>query len=271
MVLTIAVIALFIIADNATELSTFRIALIGGVIVLVPLAFLLYRAYALNSLTYTLTRSGLELKWGLRKELVPLNNIEWVRPVDEMGFHIPVPMMSLPGVLFGSRHIENLGRVEYLASRLHQALVVGTQDAVFIISPENPKRFLSTFTTINEMGSLDALNQLSVKPRTLLSNIWQDRIARWLFLASAASLLILLGLSTILVSRTNSITWFDGEQVPSVRLYLLPVLNGLFWLVDLVVGVFFYLRDDEAHLPTYILWGTASLSSILFIVALIGL
>ena len=271
MIFTAAVVVLFFLASNATHRSGFWLALSAGILCLLPLTFLLYRAYALYTTSYSLTRNGLELKWGMRKEVLPLNAIEWVRPLNEMGFRIPGPLINLPGVFFGNRQVENLGKLEFLASHLQQALLVATRRTVYIISPENARSFMSTFTTVNELGSLDALAEQSVRPKTLLMNIWQDKIARRLFLSSAVLLLVLLGLTTILAVQVETVSWFGDDQVPSVRLFLLPVINGLFWLVDLISGVFFYQRDDKSHMPTYALWGASSLASVIFIISYLQL
>ncbi len=271
LVLTAAVVVLFFLASNATQGSGFWLALSVGIFCLLPLTFMLYRAYTLYTTSYSLTRNGLELKWGLRKEVLPLNAIEWVRPINEMGFHIPGPLITLPGVFFGNRQVEDLGKLEFLASHLQQALLVATRKTVYIISPENAKFFMSTFTTVNELGSLDALAEISVRPKTLLMNIWQDKIARWLFISSAILLLVLLGLTTILAVQVETIFWFGDDQVPTIRLFLLPVINGLFWLVDLISGAFLYRRDDKSHLPTYSLWGASSLASVIFIISYLQL
>ena len=54
--------------------------------------------------------------------------------------------------------------------------------------------------------------------------------------------------------------------MPAVRLLLLPVLNGLLVLADLLVGVIYF--RNEANRPlAYLVWGFAVLSPLLFLVS----
>jgi hypothetical protein len=72
-----------------------------------------------------------------------------------------------------------------------------------------------------------------------------------------------------------------GEAVPGVRLLLLPILSSFFFLVDFLAGLFLYRRgivqqaaSSDSGLPkapydflAYLLWGSAALTPLLFMVA----
>ena len=72
----------------------FLLYMLIALILLVPLPLLGYRLYALNNAVYILRREGLMIRWGLRREDIPLNSIEWMRPANEIGFRLP-PLVAL--------------------------------------------------------------------------------------------------------------------------------------------------------------------------------
>ena len=55
------------------------------------------------------------------------------------------------------------------------------------------------------------------------------------------------------------------DLVPSVRLMLLPVLSSMIYLVDLLLGLFFF-REEENRLLAYLLWAGGVLVPFLFLI-----
>jgi len=102
--------------------------------------------------------------------------------------------------------------------------------------------------------------------------LWQDRAARLLLVSSLAlSLALLAWVSLVIPSHPSLALGFlptggPEDSGPGARLLLLPVLNGLSFLIDLVWGLYFYRRPDKKILA-YLLWTTSTLTSILFLVA----
>ena len=267
--LILGIAYLFFNAANTGAGSEFQVQVILGLVLIIPLVYLLFHAYSLFTMNYNLGRDGLVLKWGWRREDIPLNSIEWVRPANEMGFHIPKPRLILPGLLLGTRRVEGLGQVEYVATRSEDLVLVAVGHKVFIISPEDPNSFMSTYTVINELGSLDPIEAQSVRPTALFLSIWNDLIARWMTIAGLLSVVILLAITTRKVEGVSMISWFGGDGVPAERLYLLPILSGLIWAGDLITGIFIYRRSTENRLGAYFLWAASVLTSVLFILSLI--
>ena len=125
-----------------------------GIVAFAPVPLLGYRAYALYRAQYRLDRDTLELRWGLRKELIPLADIEWVRPMDDLTNPITPPALPIPGAVLGLKRHRDLGVVEFLSSRVRGMLLVGTPKRVYAISPAKPRQFLDTFARAVELGSL---------------------------------------------------------------------------------------------------------------------
>jgi hypothetical protein len=264
----LGIVFLFFNASRARAGSEFQVQVILGLVLIFPMVYLLLRVYSLFTMNYNLGRDGLVLKWGWRREDIPLNSIEWVRPANEMGFQIPKPWLILPGSLLGMRRVESLGIVEYVATQTENLVLVAVEHKIFIISPQDPKAFMSTYAVINELGSLDPIEARSVRPKALFLSIWNDQIARWMTIAGILAVVVLLTLTTKKAEDTSLISWFGGDGAPAERLYLLPILSGLIWAGDLVTGIFIYRRSTEYRLAAYFLWAASILTSVLFIISL---
>lgn len=255
----------FLAAQDASGVEFFLHIMIA-LVILAPLPLLAYRLYALINARYLLGRDGLRIRWGLRREDVPLKQIEWIRPAVELGFRLPLPWLRWPGAVLGTRRVAELGVVEYLAADLRHAILIATPEKVFVISPEETNAFLSLFQQINELGSLTPLDPQSIKPSVLIGRVWEDALARVLLLVGFGVGLILLGTVAFAIPGLDQITWTGaGDLAPAERLFLLPVLDGMLWLFNLLAGVFLYRRGEDLQIAAYLLWGSSVLTGVLLL------
>ncbi len=245
----------------------FLLDMLIALVLFAPLPVLAYRLYALVNAVYILRREGLMIRWGLRREDIPLESIEWMRPANEIGFRLPLPWLRWPGALLGRRTLAELGLVEYLGSHQGHLILVATPSRVFAISPEDAKGFMATFRRVNELGSLTPIEAQSVYPSVFIGRVWEDPLARWLILGGFFVGVILLGGAALAVPGLETIQWVEpGSTAPGERLLLLPVLNGLIWLVNLVAGTFLYRRGSDQRIAAYLLWGASGLTGVLLLI-----
>jgi len=254
------------------------------VVFFAPTPLVIYRLYALLNARYSLERDGIRIHWGMRYEDVPLPQVEWIRPASDLAALIPaqgrrrpgrlaLPWLSWPGALLGTRQVEGLGTIEFLASSTSGLLLVATTRRIYAISPTNPEAFLRSFSRINELGSLSPLPQRSIYPASILSRIWSDRLAATLLLAGLGlSLALLLWVALIIPTRASFPLGFSPDGTPfepsaSERLLLLPVLNSMAYLVDLVGGMYFFRRKVQQPVA-YLLWAAGVLSPVVMLVGL---
>lgn len=266
LILAALTVVLFILAESSTVLPPV-IAISIALLCLVFLVLSLYRLYTIFNIQYRLKREGLYLKWGLRREEIPTNRIEWVRPASDLGFHLPMPWLRLPGLIFGKRSVEGLGQVEFLATDANRLILVATNQVIFAISPANTSQFMSAFKRASELGSLEPLQAESITPVSLVSSIWTDKTARHLLMGSFLLVLVLPVLITLLMPQNGTITWIDNETAPATRLYFLAIINAVLWFVDFVVGMVFYLRMQVNRTIIYLLWISSNMTSLLLIAA----
>ncbi len=237
---------------------------------LAPTPLLLYRLYALAQASYLLERDGLRIRWGLRGEDIPLTQIEWIRPANELGFPLRIPLTSSPGAYLGLIRVEGLGLVEYIASDIQTMLLVATPNKVYVISPADPNAFMRSFRRVFELGSLSPLPSYSVRPAVFVERVWADRPARIMLLAGFVLTVALFLLVSLRIPTLASISLgFDAakqplEAGPPESLLLLAVLGGFAYMLDLLSGLFLY-RHPTSKPVAYLLWGASVAVSILLL------
>jgi hypothetical protein len=127
-----------------------------------------------------------------------------------------------------------------------------------------------------ELGSLSPFPARSVHPAFLLAQVWAVRSARYLLVAGLALTLVLFGVASVFIPSHSTVSLRLGSignpagAVPSVQILLLPILNGFFYLADVLLGLFFFRRQSE-QVIAYILWASSVFTSVLFLIALLSI
>jgi hypothetical protein len=256
-------------ASVAASGPAFLLYLLGALIAIAFLPVLIYRMYALQRARYNLARDGISLYWGLRREDIPIDHVSGVRSIDSNGKLLRKPFFRLPGAVLGNQTQADKTILEFLAARDTGLVIIITSERSFAISPADPLEFIRTYRMLSEYGSLTPLQSVSDYPTFLLSRSWSDRPARILLISSAllaAGLILWVSLS--IPSHPQISLRFDSQGmpidlIPGIRLLLLPVLNSFFFIIDLLLGLYFYRRADTKSLG-YLMWASSVLTSILF-------
>ncbi len=258
------------------QVGGYLVLLIALSVVLTPPAILVaYRGYALLRAGYALERDGLKIRWGLRIEDIPIPSVEWVRPANEMGFHMPLPRLQLPGSIVGVRNVEGLGPVEYMASDRNTLLLIATPERIYAISPASPSEFMRAFQRTIELGSISPIPSYSSRPAAFLQSVWSNRLARSLLIASTALTLALFIMVSLMVPGLGQVSLgFDRfgvplDRGPAERLLLLPVLAGFTLIFNIGLGLFFYRMEER--ISAYLLWASSATTPLLLIIAAIFL
>ena len=264
-----AIIVLVIDASRTAQQLRFTLELVLAFMMLIVWIWLLLRLHTLLTTRYTLSRRDLELRWGLRREVIPMPEIEWIRPVSDFKSKLPLPAFSLPGVYFGKRQVAGLGAVDFAATERRFFLIVACHGRYFVISPHEEREFLDLFERLTEIGSLESVISKSEGFSTLWHRVWSDSTARRLILGGLAANAALLVLALALVRLQPNITWTTLETVPSQRLLLLPLLGLLTWLMDACAGAAFTLRGALEKPMVYLLWGMPTILALLLAAAML--
>ncbi len=257
--------------SSATAGIPFVIYLLVAIVAFVPIPILAYRAYALFRAEYILDRDSLELRWGLRSEVIPLSDIEWVRSVHDLTRPLGGPPLATPGAILGFHRHPDLGVVEYLASARPQLLLVATAKRVYAISPADPTDFVETFARAVELGSLKSTKSKSRYPSFIVTEAWESGLVRYEWLASLFLNLGLAAWVSVLIPSTTTIAFGirpdqTPDMVPAVQLVLIPLVSVFLNLLGWATGLFFF-RWGKWRSLSIILWGSGAAATLVFLVA----
>jgi hypothetical protein len=245
----------------------FVIWLLVALLGFTPIPFFGYRAYSLFRANYILDRDSLALIWGLRLEDIPLNDIEWIRHIDDLTHPLRMPGFSLPGGILGTRRHPDLGVVEYLASESKKILLVATAKRIFAISPNNPAALMQTFARATEMGSLTPAEAKSAYPSFVVAQAWENSLVRFLWLSGLfLNIGLFVWVGTIIPLMTRVSLGFQAKSVPSTQLIILPIVSLLLFVLGWLAGLYFYRWDKERALA-FVVWASSTLTSLFFLVA----
>ncbi len=274
LVLVVILIAGFINLSNAEVGPRFLISLLVSFAAFAPIPFLAYRAYSLWRADYHLDRDSLLIHWGLRLEDIPLSDIEWIRPANDLTTPLTLPALPLPGGLLGLRRHPDLGVVEFLAADATKLLLVATAKRVFVISPDNPAALAQTFARATEMGSLAPAEAKSIYPSFVVTQAWESGLARYLWLSALFLNIGLFIWASLIIPGTPRVALgpqFLGselETVPSSQLIIFPVASLLLAVAGWIAGLYFY-RWERERVLAFIVWGSSTFTSLLFLLAVL--
>jgi hypothetical protein len=274
LVLTGVVLAGFFQLSSADIGPGFLTWLLISLAAFAPIPFFAYRIFALYRAGYNMDRDSLAIHWGLRVEDIPLNDIEWMRPASDLTQPLALPSLPLPGALLGLRRHPDLGVVEFIASDAKKLLLVATAKRVFVISPDNPATLAQTFARATELGSLAPTEAKSVYPSFIVSQAWENGMARYFWLSALFLNIGLFIWASLIIPSTPQVALGlqapDGalQTVPSSQLMIFPVASLLLAVAGWIAGLYFYRWDRERTLA-FIVWGSSALCSLLFLLAVL--
>lgn len=251
---------MLILAFGRTAGGLLPLYILGVLLLLGLLPVAAYRGYALLHARYEVERDGLRIRWGLRSEDIPLTEVMDVRTAEDLNTPLKQPFFAFSGAILGAAEHAELGHVEFLASQATNFVIISTVDETLVLSPEDPQDFVRRFDRLIEMGSLTPIEARTALPAVYLRQLLNDRLSRLLILLGLGLTLVLMILSSVLVSLRG------GET--SRRLLLQSIISLFFTVVDLVVGAFYY-RKEETRMISYALWATAAFTAVLLLAGLL--
>lgn len=238
-----------------------------AVLLLGVFTFLSYRAFLVLTTRYLLDRSSLELHWGFQREIIPLDLVEWAHPVSDFDSPMPLPGFLLPWQYYGKRDIRGLGLVAFAATDKPNMVLIRAGNRHFVISPVSARAFAKDFENASGLGAAEPTEPVSQNLRSMLAEIFQDGTAKKLLFAGLLGV-VLLAMVTIALSATRlNVTWITLELVPSNRLLLLLLVGVLDWLLNTLLGVYFFLQSLLEKRWIYLVWGWSVLISLILAIA----
>lgn len=254
----------------------FVIYFLMALLAFAPMPFFGYRAYALYKADYYIDRDSLAMMWGLRVEDIPLTDIEWVRPASDLTRPLVLPRFRLPGSILGTRRHPDLGLVEFIASSSKNLILIATAKRVFAISPKDAAALVRTFARATELGSLMPAEPKSIYPSFIVTQAWENSIARFLWMSGfLLNLGLVIWVGILIPSLTQIPFGFDAFGAPQyvespVRLILLPLVSASLFAAGLTAGLYFY-RWEKTQPLSFIIWISSTICALFFLIAVLFL
>ena len=252
----------------------FFLLLFAMVLIAIPLFFLLYRLFSLIFSYYRLERDGLHIQWGLRKEVIPLNAIEWIRRPQEMTEDVPWSVLPMPGAYLGTVTVDEHLTFEFLASEMSKMLFLGTSRYIYVISPRDTESFLNGFERILQMGALTNVRWTTSRPGNWILEAWRNKPGRRSTLLSLVLLIILyIWVGThFQVGSTISLSFSpEGkplEQLSSVNMLVIPMAATIVWITGSILGLLLFQRKENRR-SAELVWYAVSAAVMQFLAAAI--
>ncbi len=220
--------------------------------------FFVYRACTLFQLKYYLDRNGLEIRRGTLTQRIPIGNISSVQSVDDLS----TPARQIFGFPLPNWCIFSRGNTIFrTTASLPESLAVQTDEAVYIISPQNSREFIEAWQLRLPLGPTQHWQQEVIRHSVWAHPLLQDSLGLRLIGGAALLTLILVGAVMIAYPGWPAVIpiRFDalGRSAGIAQrrqLLWIPVGGVIIFLFNLFLGLFFYKKDRVA---AYLLWFVA--------------
>ena len=269
-VLLILIILFFLVYASYIGEGWLAIVFIAlGLLLLVPLFVTIYRIFTIITTNYRLTRDALEIKWGLRRELIPLREIEWVHPVSDFQTPLPLPYGKIRASFYDEIDINGLGKTLFVATKPDQMVLIKLSKAYIVLSPEDKEAFTQTFIELSQMGSLESPEAESEDLKMLWRRVIEDKKAKNLLILTGISLFVLIAMAVVIVAIDTPVVWVDMIPVPPTRLFLLALLGLLFSLLNTIFALFLYLQERSGKAIVYLILAWSVLTNLVLSFAML--
>lgn len=263
----------------------------------VPTALWLgYRCWGLLTARYTLTPQALMVVWGERREVIPLEDIEYVHPASEYAGELKPRGLNWPGCIVSRVAHPELGAVEFLAISAEKTdlVMVAYSGGWLALSPGNPAEFLQAFETYRNPQSVEAppteteitsdeeleappmpVEAASVLPDLWQWPLWQDRLALTLIAVSGLAWLVQAGYVFFLLPQLPAeiVLRFRPDGTPfqvgaPAGLLILPGISAVAWALNTLLGMLFHRQPTERTIAYILLLNTFFVSGLTWLATL---
>ncbi len=237
------------------------VAILAGSIIGV---LFIYRAFALFTLKYTLTRNGLDIRWGLLSHRIPIDLIKTMTIVtaDARPSRRWLGIIPVPSEWLGQQN----NAYFYNPSMEGGTVRVDIEGAEIFVSPTSAESFIAAWEVRAPLGTTQHWQNEIIRRGWLRYPIWVDPLARRLILGAIALTLVLAGgvfsQYPDLPEKINLSMNALGQSsvlVAREQLLWLPAGGAIILLFNLLLGAAYYGKNKFA---AYMLWFLAAMVQI---------
>jgi hypothetical protein len=237
-------------------------------LLLVTGGVLLYRLWALHSLDYWVERDAIHIHWNGEEAIIPLSDIRDIRPADAA---IQPAWWRWPQQWIDTDDEKDV--VSYASQPPQQCLAIHTDKDAYLISPDDPRAFISAFEERRDFGPARRLKQVIYLSSWRQHWLLTDRLAQLLM---AGGLLLGLFVLAYTIWRFPQLPetiaiHFNASGDPDLlsprrSIFLPPAIALLTGFLNAAIGFALY---DYQRFFSYILWSVSIILqiAILFVTA----
>jgi hypothetical protein len=266
--LTLGLSIFALVRLTSAEVSSMLLIWVVVPLLGLPLASLTaYRLYGLLTAQYALDRNGFYLRWGLSEEHIPIGQIRNITAMDQIPARVTSRWKGLLG-LTGVVRTEDRELDFFTAGSLENAVLLSSDQKNLVLTPADPADFIQVYRDFSYRGSLQRIKPHSVRPVFLAAVLAKDTFARWLLPAGLVVNFLLLAFLVLANALPSPVPFsYDAAgnvalMAPVQRLLLLPLIGGVLWMINVLLGTWFYHRKAD-HRMGYILWAASLLPGLL--------
>lgn len=255
------------------------LSFLWGVLLLASLPLLALLAYWTSSLKtahYHVVEHALLIEWGSLRQVVPLAAIQSLQLGSEVTAVTRFRGLRWPGLIVGRGLIDEREVFIFATRPQPEQLLLLTDTAVHAISPVDLENFQACLAALLTPEMKTAADLPESHLGFLRWRFWDDWPGQLLLLAAGLLNMTLFAYLTAMYGRLpaqvplhfNRSGEIDRLAAPD-RLFILPIIGLLAWLLNSAWGWIFYQLDQK--LPAYLLWGTAVVIQLAVWGAVLGL
>lgn len=225
--------------------------------------YFFYRAVAFLLLRYSLTRNGLEIRWGALTRRIPIGSIIELLPAETISFSGPqIIRTRLP-----YWWVWRWGKiVSFATAPMQNSLRLRAKEGDFIISPEDVEAFRAAWELRAPLGPTQKWKPEVIRRSVWGHPLWSDQLA--LRLGTGAILLCLILVGSFFTDfpswpaampiRFNALGQASAI-VSRQQLLWIPAGGAIVLVFNLILGFLWYRHE---RLATILLWFVAMLVQI---------
>ncbi|MHB8807102.1 MAG: PH domain-containing protein [Anaerolineaceae bacterium] len=217
-----------------------------------PIFFFLFQLFQIARSKYKIDRDGLTVFWGLQKMVIPIQEIEWIRPYDQMGYTIPLPSLEKIGILSGRIFFGDLGDIFFFATSQQNAFLIGTSQEVLFLSPADAEAFQKGIQEAVYLGSITPLERKSIQIESPVNTV-RSNPALYLPIGIGIFLtLVLFVLFGFVINIKDSIRVGLVLFEPASGVIILPIITAIFNIINAIFAPRI-LKNEQLKLYAYLL------------------
>ena len=240
-----------------------------GILFALPVLFFVFQIFQITRSKYVMNREGLTVYWGFQKMVIPVQEIQWIRPYDQMGYTIPLPSLEKIGILSGRIFFGDLGDILFFATSSKNAYLIGTTQEVLFLSPADAAAFEKGIQEAVYQGSITPLERKNIQiasPTKEIRSHPQLYIPLGLGILFTVVLFVLFGFT---ISMKDSIRVGFVLFEPAAGMVILPAITAVFSTLNAIFVPKLF-KNQNLSLYAYLMAYTDLIVSFSFILIIIA-